>query len=142
MLLLLRAQLRVERDGVLVFVVVNDAVGQCDLEVVAGGLGAQVRCEDVLDVGAFLIARGHCGVGHVLDGGLCLQLRRRWSEGRGVCIVLGHGEVGSRRGRRRRHGSVGEGEAAREEGGEVIIPVVGPVGLLLGGRSGGDEVGG
>lgn len=55
--------------------------------------------------------------------------------------MLGHGEVGGWRGCRRRHGRVGKREAAREQGSEFIVTVVSPVGLLLGGRGRGDEIG-
>lgn len=137
LLLLLGTQLRVEGDGALVFCAVDDAVGERDFEVVAGGVGAEVGGEDVLDVGALLVSSGEgCGSG----GGL---LGCRWAKGRGVSVVLGDGEVGRWRGGGWGDGCVGEGETPREERGEVVVVVVDgcPRCLLLAGRRGcGDEV--
>lgn len=143
LLRLLLEELVVCGEGVRVSIVVDDAVGECDLEVILGGCGAEVGLQEVLDVAVLF-----CGCGDGCSRArlrllLLLLLRDERGVG-GVGVVLGDGVVNCCRwGHWRRRGWVDEGEVTGEEVCEVIAGGVGPLllaGLSLGWGRAGDEV--
>lgn len=142
LLRLLLEKLVVRGEGVGVGIVVDDAVGECDLEVVLGGCGAEVGLQEVLDVAVLFCGCGD-GCSWARLGLLLLLLREEGGVG-GVGVVLGDGVVNCCWwGHWGRRGWVDEGEVAGEEVCEVVAGGVGPLllaGLGFGCGRGGDEV--